>query len=152
MCQKSQIFPAQSVFSTLIRGYPLDFTMVFGNRVPRLSCGVTYMMIHLAILTKHRLITDWRIHDHSIHCTTEALSGLLLLPAGLWHSNSPACSVLIFSFYFMQLKFFISLLNRCILFRPLVVFPFILPSIISCSSDSCLSTCPKHMLAFSHCV
>jgi len=40
---KVQIFPAQSVFSTLIRGYPLGFNVVFGNRVPRLSCGVTYI-------------------------------------------------------------------------------------------------------------
>ena len=29
-------------------------------------------------------------------------------------------------------------LNKCILFHPLVAFPFILPSVISCNSNSCL--------------
>jgi len=34
--------------------------------------------------------------------------------------------------------------SDCILLRPLVAFRFNLPSIISCSNDSRLSTCPNH--------
>ena len=39
---------------------------------------------------------------------------------------------------------FIRSLSRCIAFLPHVAFPFILSSNISCSNDSCLSTCPNH--------
>jgi len=43
---------------------------------------------------------------------------------------------------------FITSLSKCILFLPRVEFPLFLSSIISCSNDSCLSTCPNHTLDF----
>jgi len=80
---------------------------------------------------------------------------LICWEAGVWFPalnnfcHSFLCSDVLFSATYFR---FIRYLSRCILFLPAVAFPLILPSIISCSNDSCLSICPIHTFAFSHCV
>jgi len=47
---------------------PFEFRKDFWHqktRVPGLSCGVVCVILHLAILVEHRLVTDGQTHDHS---------------------------------------------------------------------------------------
>ena len=40
------------------------------NRVPGLSCGVVCVILHLAILVEHRLVTDGRTDRHRAMAST----------------------------------------------------------------------------------
>ena len=75
--------------------------------------------------------------------------------AGVWlPARKNFCHSFLFSAVLLSATYFpfMRLLGRWILFLPRVAFPLVLPLIISCSNDSCLSTCPNHTCVFSHCV
>jgi len=77
-----------------------------------------------------------------------SLSSLLLLPAAVWHCNSPACSVLSFSFNFRVTSVFHQVAEHVHSFLTTCSLPFILSSVTSCSSDSHLSICHNHTFGF----
>ena len=72
---------------------PFDFCRHFGRqkaRIPVLSYGVVYVILRLAVLVEHRLVTDGRTEGHT---TTANISALAIvaktaepieMPFGLW--------------------------------------------------------------------
>jgi len=83
------------------------------------------------------LLCFCRLSDESI----QKFIQVICWKAGVWLPAVINCcysflssAVLLSASYFS----FIRSLSRCIVFLPLVAFPLILPSIISCSNDSCL--------------
>ena len=102
---------------------------------------------------------DWLLVEYGqnmlIMKWIQTFSASNLLRSRLWLStlinfchSFPSSAILLSATYF---SFFRSL-SRCILFLLFVLVPLILSSVISCSNNSRLSTCPNHTFAFSHCV
>jgi len=71
-------------FDAYVGVTPFEFCRALPHqkaRVPGLSCAVLCLIIHLAVLVEHRLVTDRQTHDYGVYrasmasrCKNEVLS------------------------------------------------------------------------------
>ena len=99
-------------------------------------CAVKMCQVTLTTLIRGNLSSE---AQHLIFLLREVISSEAAL-FNFYHSFLSS-AVLLSATYFL----FIRSLSRCILFLPRVACPFILPLIISCNNDSCLSTRCNHI-------
>ena len=73
----SQLRPTPPAFGAPVGVTPFELEKMFGirKRVPGLSRGLVCVILHLAILVEHRLVTDTHADGHSAMAYTAQSTG-----------------------------------------------------------------------------